>query len=205
MKSNRLRVAAVGVAALLLAGALVSPALGGPSLKKLVKKEVRKQVANKQGPAGLQGLQGIPGAPGQPGQPGQGSVLEGLNSPGGTNDATPPPFAETSLSRSATVTLSRAGRALVFATTQSNPPTCTATSCDVTSGLYLDDVPLAGTVGFDFTNSAGQSAQAKFHTMMAVTGQLTAGAHTIAVRTKSTGVASGGVQVNNIGALALGN
>jgi hypothetical protein len=70
MKSNRLRVAAVGVAALLLAGALVSPALGGPSLKKLVKKEVSKQLANKQGPAGQSGQPGQPGPQGPQGPPG---------------------------------------------------------------------------------------------------------------------------------------
>jgi hypothetical protein len=59
--------AAVAIVALL---AIVSPVLGGPSLRKLVKKEVTKQLANKTGP------QGAPGATGADGSP-AGSVLLG--------------------------------------------------------------------------------------------------------------------------------
>jgi hypothetical protein len=46
---------AIGAVALLIAVVAISPALGGPSLKKLVKKEVAKQLRNKQGPAGPSG------------------------------------------------------------------------------------------------------------------------------------------------------
>jgi Collagen triple helix repeat (20 copies) len=62
--------------ALVAAVAIASPAIGGPSLKKLVKKEVAKQLAGKtgpqgpQGPAGPAGAQGAPGTPGAPGAPG---------------------------------------------------------------------------------------------------------------------------------------
>jgi len=49
-----------GIALIVLAIATtVSPALGGPSLKKLVKKEVAKQIAKATGPAGASGADGI--------------------------------------------------------------------------------------------------------------------------------------------------
>jgi len=43
---------------LVLAAVVISPALGGPSLKSLVKKEVKKQLAKKQGAAGPAGPAG---------------------------------------------------------------------------------------------------------------------------------------------------
>jgi hypothetical protein len=67
---TRTRLIAVGLPAVLVAALVVSPALGGPSLKKLVKKEVAKQLAGKVGPPGAQGPQGAAGAPGTPGSPG---------------------------------------------------------------------------------------------------------------------------------------
>jgi hypothetical protein len=45
----------VAVLALFVALAVISPALGGPSLKKLIKKEVAKQLAKKHGPTGPPG------------------------------------------------------------------------------------------------------------------------------------------------------
>jgi hypothetical protein len=56
--------------ALLAVFALAAPALGGPSLKKLVKKEVAKQLAGKTGPPGAPGSPGAPGTPGTPGAEG---------------------------------------------------------------------------------------------------------------------------------------
>jgi hypothetical protein len=53
--------AALGVLAAL---AIASPALGGPSLKKLVKKEVAKQLAGKTGPQGPAGASGVNGTNG---------------------------------------------------------------------------------------------------------------------------------------------
>jgi hypothetical protein len=44
--------------------AVASPALGGPSLRSLVKKEVKKQLAGKTGPAGTNGTNGTNGANG---------------------------------------------------------------------------------------------------------------------------------------------
>jgi hypothetical protein len=44
--------------------AVASPALGGPSLRSLVKKEVKKQLAGKTGPAGTNGTGGTNGANG---------------------------------------------------------------------------------------------------------------------------------------------
>jgi hypothetical protein len=62
MEMNRkLIVVALGVVA---AAAIVSPAIGGPSLKTLVKKEVKKQLAGKTGPAGTPGTSGAVGANG---------------------------------------------------------------------------------------------------------------------------------------------
>jgi hypothetical protein len=48
----------------ILAALLISPALGGPSLKSLVKKEVSRQLAGKQGPAGPPGPPGAQGPAG---------------------------------------------------------------------------------------------------------------------------------------------
>jgi hypothetical protein len=44
--------------------AVASPALGGPSLRSLVKKEVKKQLAGKTGPGGTNGTNGTNGANG---------------------------------------------------------------------------------------------------------------------------------------------
>jgi hypothetical protein len=48
----------------LVALAIASPALGGPSLRSLVKKEVKKQLAGKTGPAGTNGTNGTSGTNG---------------------------------------------------------------------------------------------------------------------------------------------
>jgi hypothetical protein len=58
MRETRTRIIILGVAAVVLAGTVISPALGGPSLRKLVRKEVSKQLRNKQGPAGPAGQPG---------------------------------------------------------------------------------------------------------------------------------------------------
>jgi hypothetical protein len=47
--------------ALIAALAIAAPAIGGPSLKKLVKKEVSKQIAKATGPAGPPGANGVNG------------------------------------------------------------------------------------------------------------------------------------------------
>jgi hypothetical protein len=52
----------VAVVGLSISAVAISPALGGPSLKKLVKKEVSKQLAKKPGRAGPSGPAGPPGA-----------------------------------------------------------------------------------------------------------------------------------------------
>ena len=53
LSTNKIIVIVLG--AVVLAAAVISPALGGPSLKSLVKKEVKKQLAKKRGPAGPPG------------------------------------------------------------------------------------------------------------------------------------------------------
>jgi hypothetical protein len=53
--------------ALLAIVLVVSPALGGPSLRKLVKKEVAKQISKATGPQGPQGPAGAAGAAGAAG------------------------------------------------------------------------------------------------------------------------------------------
>ncbi len=50
--------------ALIAALAIAAPAIGGPSLKKLVKKEVSKQIAKATGPAGPPGANGTNGVNG---------------------------------------------------------------------------------------------------------------------------------------------
>jgi hypothetical protein len=50
--------------ALIAVVAIAAPAIGGPSLKKLVKKEVAKQISKAKGPAGPPGAPGAPGADG---------------------------------------------------------------------------------------------------------------------------------------------
>jgi hypothetical protein len=47
--------------AVIAALAIAAPAIGGPSLKKLVKKEVAKQIAKAAGPAGANGTNGADG------------------------------------------------------------------------------------------------------------------------------------------------
>lgn len=49
------RLGLVTVAGVIIAAVAVSPAIGGPSLKSLVKKEVKKQLKNKVGPQGPPG------------------------------------------------------------------------------------------------------------------------------------------------------
>ena len=53
--------------AVIAALAIASPAIGGPSLKKLVKKEVAKQISKATGPAGPAGANGANGANGTDG------------------------------------------------------------------------------------------------------------------------------------------
>ena len=80
MRLSRNWVIAITVGAAVLAAAVVSPALGGPSLRTLVKREVARQLANAQGPAGQpgqQGQQGIQGPPGAPATPIGGTIPSG--------------------------------------------------------------------------------------------------------------------------------
>ena len=71
MRLNRARMLAIGAAAVAIGALLVSPALGGPSLKQLIKKDVKKEVtrqlAGKTGPPGAQGPQGSQGIQGAAG------------------------------------------------------------------------------------------------------------------------------------------
>jgi hypothetical protein len=69
MRRNRRWTYATIALAGLLAIAVASPAIGGPSLKKLVKKEVSKQIAKSTGPQGPAGPQGAPGQTGPAGAP----------------------------------------------------------------------------------------------------------------------------------------
>ncbi len=62
--SRNTLIAALGAA---IFATVISPALGGPSLNRLIKREVTKQLAGKQGPPGQQGIPGVPGATGTPG------------------------------------------------------------------------------------------------------------------------------------------
>jgi hypothetical protein len=61
---SRNKAIGVALAGLVLATVVISPALGGPSLKSLVKKEVKRQLAKKQGPAGATGPTGATGVAG---------------------------------------------------------------------------------------------------------------------------------------------
>jgi hypothetical protein len=67
-RNRRWKYATIALAGL-LAIAVASPAIGGPSLKKLVKKEVSKQIAKATGPQGPSGPQGAPGQTGPAGPP----------------------------------------------------------------------------------------------------------------------------------------
>ncbi len=68
-RSQKWRFVAIAFA-VTAAVAIASPALGGPSLKKLVKKEVAKQISRATGPQGAQGPQGPQGIQGDSGSPG---------------------------------------------------------------------------------------------------------------------------------------
>jgi hypothetical protein len=67
--------------AVIAALAIASPAIGGPSLKKLVKKEVSKQIKKATGPPGPAGANGTNGADGTARAYGTVSVLDGLGAP----------------------------------------------------------------------------------------------------------------------------
>jgi hypothetical protein len=132
------------------------------------------------------------------------SQLNGFNAPALNNN--PPPFAGVAHVRQGTLTMSRPGKALVFATIGGNPPVCVPgqSSCNVEYGLYVDGNPLAGTAGFMFKNSAGQSSDPYLNTVMAVSAQLSTGPHTVTLGSKQTNTASFGLGANNLGAIALG-
>src|SRR5262245_34546015 len=55
MKLSRSTLVPISLGVLVVVATVISSALGGPSLKKLVKKEVAKQLAGKTGPAGPAG------------------------------------------------------------------------------------------------------------------------------------------------------
>jgi hypothetical protein len=55
MKLSKSKVIAIAVGAVVVVFAMIGPAIGGSSLKKLVKKEVNKQLKKKTGPAGPAG------------------------------------------------------------------------------------------------------------------------------------------------------
>jgi hypothetical protein len=75
MRFSSKSIFAIGVVSTVVAATVISPALGGPSLKSLVKKEVAKQLAKKQGPPGPQG---IPGQPGTSATPPAGTLPAGV-------------------------------------------------------------------------------------------------------------------------------
>jgi hypothetical protein len=66
MRLSRTSAIAIAVGAAVLAATVISPALGGPSLRKLVKKEVARQISNATGPQGPQGPQGPSGTAATP-------------------------------------------------------------------------------------------------------------------------------------------
>ena len=76
------RIIAIAMAAIVLGALVVSPAIGGPSLqkivKKAVKKEVNKQIDDAEGPKGAAGAPGSPGSPGAPAT----ALFAGVNSDG---------------------------------------------------------------------------------------------------------------------------
>jgi hypothetical protein len=60
----------IALAAVVALGVMVTPAMGGPSLKKLVQKEVNKQIGKATGPAGANGANGVNGVNGTNGTDG---------------------------------------------------------------------------------------------------------------------------------------
>jgi hypothetical protein len=61
---NRARLLTGGALVIVIAALVVSPAVGGPSIRKLVKKEVSKQLSDRTGPQGAAGAQGPRGPAG---------------------------------------------------------------------------------------------------------------------------------------------
>jgi hypothetical protein len=120
--------------AVIAALALVAPALGGPSLKKLVKKEVAKQISKATGPAGPPGNTGPQGVPG-PTAAGVGDRPDPV--------ANPDDFAG---SPEATVNAPTSGRLL--ATWYPDADGGVSVTCTVgnpTIGLYVDGLPVPDT------------------------------------------------------------
>ena len=92
MSLSRNGVIAVALGSAALTATVISPALGGPSLKKLVKKEVARQIGKATGPPGPQGATGPPGPPGTPGTPGTPPPVDQAlqNYSVGTTEPSPP-------------------------------------------------------------------------------------------------------------------
>jgi len=122
-------IAAVVVGGLVIAF-LAVPALGGPSLKKLVKQEVSKQLANKTGPQG---------APGQSGQQGP----AGPTAAGVLPDTDPVATPDSVYPASSTVIAPSSGRVLVIFSASVFLIDCSAGNPSI--GAYVDGVPVPDT------------------------------------------------------------
>ena len=144
MHLSRKAVIGVAVIALVLAVGVIAPALGGPSLRKLVKREVARQIGKATGPQGAQGIQGIQGIQGP-----AGPTYAQIEGPMGS---TPGPSEGTFLS--ASVTPPAAGKLLVVASFHDISIDCTgAGPVTVELGLYVDDVAVPATKRFETENA----------------------------------------------------
>ena len=127
--------------AVIAALALVSPALGGPSLKKMVRKEVAKQIDKATGPAGPAGNNGINGNTGPQGPPGPTAA--------GVNDDRPDPVANPDSFASGpqvTVNAPTSGRLLAtWYPDSTNGVSVTCSVGDPNIGLYVDGLPVPDT------------------------------------------------------------
>ena len=137
MRDSKWRIVAIVLGAGVIAALVVVPALGGPSLKKLVKREVSKQLAKKTGAQGPPGQTGAPGPPGPPGPTAAG--VANVSDPPATPD-----FFPSATSTNASVNAPSPGRLLVIFNTPGISVDCDAGSPRL--GAYVDEVRVPETL-----------------------------------------------------------
>jgi hypothetical protein len=181
-------------AAAAIGALVVSPALGGPSLKKLVKKEVARQIGKASGPQGPQGLTGLQGVPG-PAGPTFAATIDAQS---------PPPTTEAfSGTLTGTISTPTEGKLLVMANANDLEIDCTGGG-QATFGVYLDGAGVPGTGGE--VTSPGTT---DLHTFGVTAAAVPAGIHTLSVgglcpNAMSEVTFSGGAR-HSVGAVLLGS
>jgi hypothetical protein len=155
---------ALGVIAVL---AIASPVFGvSSSIKKAIKKEVSKQIADATGPAGPPGATGATGLPG-------GLSVAAINGPG-----TPPAGPAPSMV-SVQITLTQPQKLFVIGSVSATVGCTNVGSCNRLMGLYVDGAPIDSSSGQ--VQASANATDRRDVTMVGVTPTMSAGPHTLKI------------------------